>query len=301
MRRILVGVIVLVILFCGRSLSADVVVSYASGDCSVDVQGTGTWVRAEVHLQLKEDSLLRTGSDGKMEIAIDEAIVAIGSETTVPLRSLLENMQSREQLGWFESFSERLDQMLRNRDRRQETAALGVRGKSADEEEITWMDDGADLEGDLKKCREYYERGEYGEVISLCRTLLRRESSAPIRHEIDYYLGAALFNSLQYEEALPFLGESIEDREVYFREPALGYYAVACFFTGEHQRAIDGFITFLEEFEGGELAPYAILMLGKSYKAMGDFEQALTCFREIEQHYAGTAVYDDAVGELQGL
>jgi hypothetical protein len=297
MRHTLFVGIVLILLFWGWSLSADMVVSYTSGDCSVDVQGTGEWVGAEVHMQLEEGSLLKTGKNGMMEITIDGESVAIGSETKVPLRSFLENMQSRDQMPWFDSFSDRLDHMFGDRERRPETASLGVRGKAQDEEEIAWMDDGADME----KGREYYERGEYSEVISLCRTLLREESSAPLHHEIAFYLGASLFNSLQYEEALPFLGDSIGDREAYFREPALIYYALACFFTGEYQRAIDGLITFLEEFEGEELAPYAILMLGKSYKAAGDAEMALACFREIEQHHADTDVYEDAVGELRGL
>ena len=236
-----------------------------------------------------------------MEIAIDGEVVALGSETTVPLRSLIENMRLRNSLGWFDSLSERLDRMLGGKDRQTGTASLGVRGESADEDEIAWMDDATTLEGDLERIREYYQRGEYGEAVSIGRAFVRRQSSTSIHHEIAYYLGASLFNALQYEEALPFLWEGIGDREAYFREPALIYYALACFFTGQHQRAIDGYITYLEEFEGGELAPYAILMLGKSYKAAGDVERALTCFREIEQHYTDSALYEDAVAELQGL
>jgi tetratricopeptide (TPR) repeat protein len=163
------------------------------------------------------------------------------------------------------------------------------------------MDDVPELSEDLERCREYFEQGEYGEVARLCRSLIHRENSAVAHQEIAFYLGASLFNTLQYEEALPFLGESIGDREAFYRAPALVSYALACYFTGQYQRAIDGFITFLEEYEGGELLPYAILMLGKSYKEAGDAERALACFREIEQRYTGTEVYGDALGELQGL
>jgi tetratricopeptide (TPR) repeat protein len=291
----------LIFLAYSWGLCADIVVSYTSGDCTVDVDGTGAWVTASMSMQLKEESLLRTGKDSRMEIVVHGEVVAIGSETTVSLRSFLENMESRDRMVWFNGFIERLYRMFSAAEQGSETASLGVRGDAVEGDEIGWMDDSEDVEGDVEKGKEHFERGEYGEAIGIYRLLIRDERYSPFHDQISYYLGASLFNNLQYEESLIHLGESIGDREAYFHEPALIYYALACYLTGEYQRAIDGFITFLEEFEEGELAPYAILMLGKSYKASGDAERALSSFRDIEQNYEGTEVYDDAVAELRGL
>jgi tetratricopeptide (TPR) repeat protein len=291
----------LIFFVCGWSLCADMAVSYTSGDCTVDVDGTGTWVTASMSMELKEESLLRTGKDGRMEIEVHGEAVAIGSETIVSLRTFLENMESRDRLVWFDGFIERLCRMFSGAEQGLETASFGVRGDPVEGDELAWMDDSADLERDVEKGKEHFEQGEYGEAIGIFRLLIRDERYSSFHDQIAYYLGASLFNSLQYEEALIHLGESMGDREAYFHEAALIYYALACYLTGEYQRATDGFITFLEEFEEGELAPYAILMLGKSYKAAGDAERALSAFRDIEQHYEGTEVYDDAVAELRGL
>jgi len=301
MRKGVLIVTVLISISCALSISADMVISYTSGECSVDVHGTGNWVNAALHMELYEDSIVKTGSDGKIELHIEGEHVAVGSDTAVAVRSILENMQARDTMTWFGTLSDWFTHMFGSRD--QEMVSLGIRGDLEDEDEITWMGDNSDeeTESDMELGKEYYGLGKYGEATTIFKGLMRTDQSSALRGELAYYLGASLFNSVQYEEAIPYLREAIKDREAYFREPALMYYSFACFFTGQYDRAIDGFITYMEEFEGGELIPYAILMLGKSYKAVGDGERALVYFREIEQNYSETEVYLDAISELRGL
>jgi TolA-binding protein len=220
---------------------------------------------------------------------------------------MLENLEARGQIGWFEQLSDRFESMFGMGEDAFETSTGGVRGSEELEDEGIWMD-GADAESEkagFKRGREHYNDGEYADAIAVFSDLLASDRTQERRSEAAFYLGASLFNSVQYAEALPYLRDGIRDTTADFREPALMYYSFACFFTSQYEKAIDGFIVYAEEFEDGELIPYAILMLGKSYKALGDAESAVAYFNEIRENYGNAdipmEVYSDAVNELGNL
>ncbi len=303
MRR--AGLILAVLLLASTNLTlcADIVVSFKSGECFVDVQGDGRWKTAAVAMRVNENSIIKTGKNGKVELMVDGEKVAIGSETTTTVSSIMENLDARDKMGWFQKVSDRFTVMIGSRDDKTEMVVLGVRGELEDEDEIAWMDDGEDetVESELQMGKEQYDTGNYAEAITIFKDLMYDDQSSSLRGELAFYLGASLFNSVQYHEALPYLREAIRDQDAYYREPALMYYSFSCFFTGQYDKAIDGFITYSEEFEDGDFMPYAILMLGKSYKAVGDSQRAVAYFREIEENYSDTEVYLDAASELRGL
>ena len=303
MRKI--GLILAVLMLASSKLllCADMVVDYKSGECSVDLEGKGEWKEATLDMRLSENSIIKTGRNGKIELIVDGERVAIGSETTIRVSSIIDNLNAREEMTWFQKFSDRFSRMMGSRDEVTETRTGGVRGALEDEEEIAWMGDTEDeyMDSEFELAREQYETGNYAEAITIFKSLIQEDQSSLHRGELAFYLGASLFNSVQYDEALPFLKESIRDRSAYYREPALMYYSFSCFFTGQYDKAIDGFITYAEEFENGDLMPYALLMLGKSYKEVGNSHRAVSYFREIEENYSDSEVYLDAVSELQGL
>ena len=303
MRKI--GLILAVLMLASSKLllCADMVVDYKSGECSVDLEGTGVWKEATLDMRLSENSIIKTGRNGKIELIVDGERVAIGSETTIRVSSIIDNLNAREEMTWFQKFSDRFSRMMGSRDEVTETRTGGVRGALEEEEEVAWIGDMETeyMESEFELAREQYETGNYAEAITIFKGLIQEDQSSFHRGELAYYLGASLFNSVQYDEALPYLKESIRDRGAYYREPALMYYSFSCFFTGQYDKAIDGFITYAEEFENGDLMPYALIMLGKSYKAVGNSHRAVSYFREIEENYSDSEVYLDAVSELQGL
>jgi tetratricopeptide (TPR) repeat protein len=303
MRKIGLIAAVLMLVSSNLMLCADIVVDYKSGECTVDLDGKGEWREAILEMRLSENSIIKTGKSGTLEIMVAGERVAIGSETTIRVSSIVENLNARDEMTWFQKLSDRFSSMMGSKDGITETKTGGVRGALEGEEEITWMGDMGeeDAGSELELGKEQYESGNYGEAISIFKKLIQGDKSSFLHGELAFYLGASLFNSVQYDEALPYLKESIRDRSAYYRESALMYYSFSCFFTGQYDKAIDGFITYREEFEDGELIPYAILMLGKSYKAVGNSHRSVAYFREIEEKYSDSEVYLDAVSELQGL
>jgi tetratricopeptide (TPR) repeat protein len=281
----------------------DMVILFSSGESLVDVEGNGRWRAASIQTVLTENSILKTGRDGKIEIDIGGERIALGSETVVRLSDIVNNMGERDRMSWYEKLSDQIIEIFGAQDDLADMVVPGVRGDLEEEDEISWMgeDDNAGAEPNMRRIRAHYREGEYADAITLLRSMVQGVGSSEEHGEAVFYLGASLYNSVQYEEALPYLRESIRNLDAEFREPALLYYSFACFFTGQYDRAIDGFVTYVEEFEASELIPYAVLMLGKSYKETGDGERAIERFREIEEHYEHSAVYSDARIELRGL
>ena len=116
-----------------------------------------------------------------------------------------------------------------------------------------------------------------------------------------FYLGVSLFNSLRYTDALPYLHASIKDRDSYYYELALIYNSLTHYFLKDCGEAIEGFDTYTRDFSEGNLKPYAILMLGRSYKELGENDEARKYFIMIKQRYSGSDIYIDALNELKDL
>ncbi len=283
---------------------AEILISFKSGECAVDLYGDGNWENAFLNMKLYRDSVIKTEADGKVEIDIDGEKIAIGSSAIVSIDYIIDNLSKREKVGWFQKITGLFHSMIGATGEDSEMITLGTRGNLEDDEEIEWMGDFEEenIIVQVKTGKEYYAQGKYADAINVFRELIYSEDLADMRCEVAYYLGSSLFCSVQYEEALPHLRESIRDKSGYYREAALMQYSFACFFTGQYEKAIDGYITYIEEFEEGELKPYALLMLGKSYKATGNRESALIYFNEIKDMYEEPIdVYLDAVNELREM
>jgi tetratricopeptide (TPR) repeat protein len=296
---ILVAVLIAV---APSALCDDIILSFVSGECVVDVDGDGTWSVASVGMHLHTDSVIRTGRNGQAELSYGHDRIAIGSDTVIRLHTIADNLMARDSVGWFQRVSRRFIPMVSSPSDRTESATLGVRGDRQNEDDIVWMDEEGTgyTQREILRGKAQYEEGNYAQAISIFKRLKEGDQDFSPNGELSFYLGASLFNSVQYEEALPYLRQSIRDQDAHYREAALLYYSFSCYFTNQYDRAIDGFITYIEEFEESELLPHALLMLGKSYKAVGDSLYATTYFRDIEDHYSDTEVYEYAVQELRG-
>ena len=71
MRR--AGLILAVLILASVNLTrcADIVLSFKSGECFVDVQGDGRWKRTAVDMRVHEDSVIKTGKNSKVELMVD--------------------------------------------------------------------------------------------------------------------------------------------------------------------------------------------------------------------------------------
>ena len=284
------------------ALCDDILLSFVSGECVVDVDGDGQYATASVGMHLHTDSVIRTGRNGQAELSYGNERIAIGSDTVIKIATIADNLMARDNVGWFQRVSRRFIPISSSLSDKTETATLGVRGDMQDEDDVVWMDEEGNglTQQELRRAKALYEDGNYAQAISIFKRLKEGDLDHSPNGELSFYLGASLFNSVQYEEALPYLRQSIRDHDAHYREAALLYYSFTCYFTDQYDRAIDGFITYIEEFEESELLPHALLMLGKSYKAVGDSQYATMYFQDIEDHYSDTEVYEYAVQELRG-
>ena len=143
--------------------------------------------------------------------------------------------------------------------------------------------------------------GKYSKAFTIFKELIEDDRLYYLQEEIAFYLGSTMFNRLQYKESLPYLVMSINDSETYYYEHALMTLSFAHFFVMDYRNAILSFNTYLNDFSNGDFIPIAILMLGKSHKAVGENQKALGYFSDIENNYRDSEVYSYAVNEMREL
>jgi TolA-binding protein len=297
------ALIFLIALFPSIGL-ADIIVTFSKGGCLVDVLGNGTWEKATIEMALTERSVIKTTSDGEMELSIDGEKIFIGKDSIVNINYILSNLQARKKITWFQSLSPILKRMSVPRDKRTQSSLLGIRGEAEGEEEITWLSETEEEEegSTFEKGKEFYGQERYGEAINIFTKILEKGGiSQQIREEATFYLGSSLFQSVQYKAAIPYLELAINKTGVYYREPALIQYSFSQYFSENYRQAFDGYAAYVKEFPVGEFKPYALLMLVKSSKALGWKDEAQKYFLELEKQYKNTGMYIDAVKELKGM
>ncbi|MFW6139583.1 MAG: tetratricopeptide repeat protein, partial [Spirochaetota bacterium] len=227
---------------------------------------------------------------------------AIGRETTVSVNYIMQNLQQRKKASWFGGLANVFKSLLGKTEDQGATSLLGVRGKPEDEEEITWMGAFEEEEGAgarFEKAKGLYQQGKYAEAINIFKEIIDNEELSGVREEAAFYLGSSLFKNVQYEQALGYLSESIQDKNAYYYEAALANYSFTQYFLENYPEAIQGFKTYTREFEEGTLRPYALLVTGKSYRAMGEPREARRYFSEITRSYPDSEVYQEAVKEIK--
>lgn len=283
------------------SLSAqEVIITYESGKCEVDLYGSGKWVDVSVDMELESKSIIRTGDNGELELIIDNNTVSIGQNRQIMIDDLLNKINEKKKIRWLKKATKYTKAIGIRDDSYSRTALAGVRGEKSEEEELEWFDDFGE-EREFQSGKELFEEGKFTEAINIFSKIIAEEGIETEGGEVAYYLGISLFNSLRYKDAIPYLVESLKDKSAPYYESALMNYAFTQYFLGDYNNAIEGFNNYIKDFGEGDLKPYALLMLGKCYKDIGKKVDALIYFTKIEKEYKNTDVYIDAIEEMKGL
>jgi hypothetical protein len=292
-------------LFCAfvTLVHGETIIVYKSGDCEVDLEADGRWVVATVGMELKDWSLVRTSGNGELEINIHGVNVTIVKSSMVNLKTLVRNLDESKKLNWFGNVTSELH--LRHiKGRSDQMQSLGVRGEEIEDEEDFWLDSTVEKERDLSLLqigKIEYENGNFGEVIKLFLTKYIKSEYNVLNEEATFILGSSLFYNFQYDDSLIYLTRSIMLKEAYYYGSALLQYSFAQYFVLNYTSAIEGFETYLDEISDGDFKPHAIFMIGKSYKALGNINEAQNKFLEIENNFKGSAIYYDAQREMDNF
>jgi tetratricopeptide (TPR) repeat protein len=303
MKRLVLGFGILLFFSTALITCADMVIIYKSGNCSVDIDGKGRWVQASLDMVLNAQSIVKTGPDAILEIGINGESVVVTGNSTVVVHTLQNRIRSKNRFTWFKGLNNAFHTMISGRGAGSDRMVLGVRGAKHEEGEVGWMEDidSTDLMEQYSRGVELYNNEQWGEAIEIFSKLVHNDDMVEMKGEISFYLGSALFNNVQYEEAIPYLVESIKQPDTFYREAALIHYSLALFFAGNYTESVRVCNMYGDEYTGGEFAPYAFLIAGKSYKNLGKSAEAKMYFNRIVNEYPQTGVYQDAVGELQGM
>jgi TolA-binding protein len=299
MRKVLVVCGLLIVVCISPLAASEMYVTYIIGGCMIDLEGNGNWANPLIDMELTENSIVRTDSNGEMELEIEGSTVSIGPNSYTKISDLLEKVGEKRKMRWLKKATKYAKVVGKSDERYGETALTGVRGDKSEEEELEWV---VDFEEDeYRRGKELFEEGSYTAAIDIFENVIEEDGIDTKRGEVSYYLGVSLFNSLRYEEALPYLSASIKDKDASFYESALMNYAFTQYFLRNYKEAIEGFASYTEQFDKGDFVPYAFLMLGKCYKEMGLKKEAKAYFIRIEQEFGDFDVYEDALNEMKGL
>ena len=301
--RLAVYVLILFFALCQLGF-AGIYVSYKSGSCQVDLKGDGKWKEAVIDMELGMSSVLRTGRDGELEMTIEQDTVSIGRESLVKVKDLSARLGEKKKVGVIGNVLKYTKLSSKGGASPGTTAIAGVRALKATGEEIEWFEEGetgTDVTVRLEEGKVLFLEGMYARAIHVLSGIVDSGEAAPIKGEVSFYLGTSLFHSLRYSEALTYLSQSLGDREAYYYDSALVHYSLTQFFLKNYQKAIEGFKLYSDSFPQGEMKPYAVFMIGKSYKESGDRQQAEMYFAEIQEKYRDSEVYDSALEEIKGL
>ncbi|MBN2325104.1 MAG: tetratricopeptide repeat protein [Spirochaetes bacterium] len=280
-------------------LASEIFITYTSGGCEVDLNGNDIWRDASVDMTLKSGSVVRTKKGGEMELEIDGSMITVGPGRTVEILDLLNSVSEKSKFGWLKKATRYAKAFKKSDDEWSETALAGVRGEKAEEEDLEWVVDFEDDE--IVRGKDLFNEGKYTEAIGIFDKITEQKGIDAENGEAAYYLGFSLFSTLRYEEAHPYLAESINHTERDFYESALMTYSFDQYFLQNYEEALEGFSSYTDTFLDGELVPYALLMLGKCYKDMGLKDEAVPYFMRVRNEFGDSDVYMDAVEEMRGL
>ncbi len=307
MKAILISLLTGLFISVSAAGWSEITVTYISGESSIDMLGNGKWQETALDMELKEDSIIKTEKEAVLEIDIDGEQVAVGENTTIKISEIRANLTEKKNMGWLSNIQSVFSKKIREGEDQTRSALAGVRGAIEDEGELTWVDDLEDFEEEdvpetlFEEGKELYAEGKYSQAFTIFKASIEDEKLAYLQEEIAFYLGSTMFNRLQYKGSLPYFEMSINDKNAYYYEQALMTLSFARFFVKDYRNAIVSFNTYIDDCSEGDFVPHALLMLGKSHKALGENSKARGYFSDIENNYKNSEVYNNAVNEMREL
>ncbi len=304
MRRFIPLMTLLIFLSTSALGFSDIFIVFSSGDSSVDLLANGKWADAEVDMELRMQSVIRTGPDGAVEIDLDGDLISIGADRYTSVGQLMGKVEQKRQVGFLRGLKKYTQQMGSTSEKYTETALAGVRGAAQDETELEWFDESdfeTDLEDSFAQGMDHFNEGEYTAAIEVFQSLVEDYGDEARGGEVTYQLGLSLFHVMRFDEAAQYLAVSIRDENREYYGMALMHLSVSHYFLRDYTEAIDGFTFFAEGYGETELKPYALLMLGKCYREKGETEEARRYFTAVENEYRGTEFSETASEELQSM
>jgi len=289
MKKILILIFMSMLYFVPVVAFSDVVILYRSGKCSVDLQGNGNWEKALID----------------MELDVNGDVVSIGGNKTVRIGDLFGTVQTKKKQKWLKGLKKYTMNIGGKGSGQSATALAGVRGALADEDELEWFgeedEESANLASAYQQGMDLFSNGEFTRAIDAFRNVMDTYGEDAMDGAVAIHMGIALFNVMRFDEAAGYLKKGIKHSDSEFYDLALIHLALSQYFMHEYDDSIEGLTTFLQKSSSEQLRPYALFMLGKNYKELGNKREAKRYFSEVNRRYGDSELAQEAGQEMQGL
>jgi tetratricopeptide (TPR) repeat protein len=237
----LVTVLLLLILAALPLAAEELVIEYLEG--ILEVKSGSRWEELDIGDTVSENTVIRLSRKGFAELTSGNVTVTLTKEGTYNTADLLQSSRAVSAFNVKKVVSSKLKKLM-SPDQGKEAATMGVRGASQDDEELTWIEEGAEylaqgrelllqeeyeaaievfLEGadfafSEDEAWEYlyyaaYAYAQTGNIVDALRLLADMDPDSAVPIFTDYVLlkGQLYIESLSFEEALELFDRYLEN------------------------------------------------------------------------------------------
>ncbi len=201
---------VLLILIAAIPLFAeDLLIEYVEG--TLEIKERAIWAELYIGDMIPENSLIRLSGNGFAELSTRAFTITLSDDGTYNTQSLLRSGQKIASWDIGSVVNSKLLKLIAPGEQGQ-TAVMGVRGAAADEDQLTWVEEGGEY---LEKGKQLLVDGLFDEAIPVFKEGADWALTAEERYEYLFY--AAYAHSLKGDNAVALI--MLEDVEAGIDSP----------------------------------------------------------------------------------
>ena len=196
---------VLLILIAAIPLFAeDLLIEYVEG--TLEIKERAIWAELYIGDMIPENSLIRLSGNGFAELSTRAFTITLSDDGTYNTQSLLRSGQKIASWDIGSVVNSKLLKLITPGEQGQ-TAVMGVRGAAADEDQLTWVEEGGEY---LEKGKQLLVDGLFDEAIPVFKEGADWALTAEERYEYLFY--AAYAHSLKGDNAVALI--MLEDMQL---------------------------------------------------------------------------------------
>ena len=196
---------VLLILIAAIPLFAeDLLIEYVEG--TLEIKERAIWAELYIGDMIPENSLIRLSGNGFAELSTRAFTITLSNDGTYNTQSLLRSGQKIASWDIGSVVNSKLLKLIAPGEQGQ-TAVMGVRGAAADEDQLTWVEEGGEY---LEKGKQLLVDGLFDEAIPVFKEGADWALTAEERYEYLFY--AAYAHSLKGDNAVALI--MLEDMQL---------------------------------------------------------------------------------------
>lgn len=196
---------VLLILIAAIPLFAeDLLIEYVEG--TLEIKERAIWAELYIGDMIPENSLIRLSGNGFAELSTRAFTITLSDDGTYNTQSLLRSGQKIASWDIGSVVNSKLSKLITPGEQGQ-TAVMGVRGAAADEDQLTWVEEGGEY---LEKGKQLLVDGLFDEAIPVFKEGADWALTAEERYEYLFY--AAYAHSLNGDNAVALI--MLEDMQL---------------------------------------------------------------------------------------